>query len=95
MQVSTDIDDESFEFYASTDVNGHYSITVEHGAKMTILANSDSQSTLPYWLWGRYYDVSNNPSSLESNCVLQGDTNVTLPLGLVFVCDTINGSYLS
>jgi hypothetical protein len=92
MQVSTEIDAEPQDSYVSTDANGHYSITVEHGGKLNIFANADSLSGLPYWVRVHDYDVSNNPSSLESDFVLQGDTNVAMPLGLVVVCDTINAS---
>jgi hypothetical protein len=89
------VDEEPKRFYTSTDASGNYSVTFEHGKEIGVYACVFSEGNVLYWSQHNEFYVQNDISSIRSDFVLYPTTNVSVPIGIVVVSDTIDGSTIT
>jgi hypothetical protein len=89
--VTTYVGEEPERYYTNTDASGNYSLTFEPGTEIEVCACVVSDR-LPYWSQYNEYYVQKDTSSIRSDFVLYPTTNVTVPIGIAIVSDTIDGS---
>jgi hypothetical protein len=89
--TTTYVGEEPNRYYTNTDASGNYSLTFEPGTEIEVYACVASDR-LPYWSQSNEYYIQKDTSSIMSDFVLYPTMNVTVPIGIAIVSDTIDSS---